>query len=132
MRKIINHSLVFLATSTIYAPAAFADVLDSGVKPPAGSAVSPNTSIGQIVSFIVGFLLTIAVLMALLYIIIGAFQWITSGGDKAKVESARNHIISAVIGLIIIALSFVIINVVISVLGLGSLTDLKIKPLSQF
>ncbi len=132
MRKIINHSLVFLVTSTIYAPSAFADVLNGGVNPPAGSAVSPDQSIGSIVSFIVGFLLTVAVLMALLYIVIGAFQWITSGGDKAKVESARNHIISAVIGLIIIALSFVIINVVISVLGLGSLTNLRIKPLSQY
>lgn len=132
MRKIINHSIAFLATSAIYAPSVFADVLNGGVNPPAGSAVAPDTSIGAIVSFMVGFLLTLAVLIALLYIVIGAFQWITSGGDKGKVEAARNHIISAVIGLVIIALSFVIINVVISVLGLGSLTNLRIKPLSEY
>lgn len=132
MRKIINHSIAFIAASAIYAPSAFADVLNGGVNPPSGSAVAPDTSIGAIVSFIVGFLLTLAVLVALLYIVIGAFQWITSGGDKGKVEAARNHIISAVIGLVIIALSFVIINVVISVLGLGSLTNLRIKPLSEY
>lgn len=132
MRKFINHTLAFAATSAIYAPSVFADVLDGGVRPIAGSAIDPDTGIGQIVSFIVGFLITVAVLIALLYIVIGAFQWITSGGDKTKVESARGHIIAAVIGLIIIALSFVIINVVISVLGLGSLSDLKIKKLSDF
>lgn len=132
MRKFINHTLAFVATSAIYAPSVFADVLDSGVKTPTGSVIDPDTSIGSIVSFIIGFLLTVAVLIALLYIVIGAFQWITSGGDKTKVESARNHIIAAIIGLIIIALSFVIINVVISVLGLGSLTDLKIKKLSDY
>ncbi|PIR78997.1 MAG: hypothetical protein COU26_03425, partial [Candidatus Levybacteria bacterium CG10_big_fil_rev_8_21_14_0_10_36_30] len=83
------------------------------------------------VTFFVSFLVVIAVLAALLYIILGAFQWITSGGDKTKVESARNHIIAAVIGLIIIALTFVIINVLMQVLGIGSLTNLQIPTLDS-
>ncbi|PJA90720.1 MAG: hypothetical protein CO136_00920, partial [Candidatus Levybacteria bacterium CG_4_9_14_3_um_filter_36_7] len=93
--------------------------------------IPPEKRIGAIVTFFVSFLVVIAVLAALLYIILGAFQWITSGGDKTKVESARNHIIAAVIGLIIIALTFVIINVLMQVLGIGSLTNFPIPTLDS-
>jgi hypothetical protein len=128
---------LLIAPSIIsYAAAAspvFADVLDAGVKtPPGTSIINPDTSIGAIVSFGVAFVIVIAFLAALLYIVIGAFQWITSGGDKQKVADARNHILAAVIGLIVIALSFVIINVVIQALGLGNLMDLRIPTLGQF
>lgn len=132
MRRIYNLILtpfVYLFTA---APT-FADVLDAGIKtPPGTSVINPDTSIGSIVSFLVAFIIIVAFLAALLFIVIGAFQWITSGGDKQKVADARNHIIAAVIGLVIIALSFVIINVVIQALGLGSLTNLKIPTLKQF
>jgi len=113
-------------------PQAFAvgNSLDASVTTPNG-VIPPEKRIGAIVTFFVSFLVVIAVLAALLYIILGAFQWITSGGDKTKVESARNHIIAAVIGLIIIALTFVIINVLMQVLGIGSLTNLQIPTLDS-
>ena len=126
-------SLVFSAlTFASFAPPAFADVLNANISSPNGNIINPDQSIGSIVSFLVAFIIVVAFLAALFYIVLGAFQWITSGGDKAKVDSARNHIIAAILGLIIIALSFVIINVVISALGLGSLTSLQIPKLSDF
>ena len=132
MRKLLPSSLAFISYASIVSPA-FADVLDAGIKSPAGSnVISPDQSIGSIISFLISFIIVIAFLAALLFIVIGAFQWITSGGDKQKVADARNHIIAAVIGLVVIALSFVIINVVISALGLGSLTSLKIPKLTDF
>ncbi|OGH36172.1 MAG: hypothetical protein A3B43_00090 [Candidatus Levybacteria bacterium RIFCSPLOWO2_01_FULL_38_120] len=134
MRKILSAASILL-TYASFAPISpvFADVLDAGVKTPPGSTIiNPNTSVGSIISFIVAFLIVIAFLAALLFIVIGAFQWITSGGDKQKVADARNHIIAAIIGLIVIALTFVIINVVIQALGLGTLTNLRIPKLGDF
>ena len=132
MRKILSVASG-LAASLSFAPFAFAQVLDGNIRPGAGNrAIAPDTPIGAIVSFIVSFIIVIAFLAALLFIVIGAFQWITSGGDKQKVADARNHIIAAIIGLIVIALSFVIINVVITALGLGSLTNLNIPTLKEF
>ncbi|HVZ67776.1 MAG TPA: hypothetical protein VG917_05985 [Patescibacteria group bacterium] len=131
MKKLsaISSIIAFGALST----PAFADVLDAGIKTPAGSTIiDPNTSVGSLVSFLIAFIIVVAFLFALAYIVIGAFQWITSGGDKQKVADARNHILAAVMGLIIIALSFVIINVVLTALGLGSITSLHIPTLSQF
>ena len=130
MRKILSSAIAFIFYSALAFPV-FGDTIDVGVKVPTGTAVSPDTSIGAIVGFLVAFIIIIAFLAALLYIVIGALQWITSGGDKQRVADARNHIIAAVIGLIIIALSFVIINVVLQALDLGSLTELKIFKLTD-
>src|SRR3990167_5978780 len=131
MRKILSGAFALISYSSLAAPAFAA--IDAGVKTPEGSTVIPaETSIGQIVGFLVAFIIVIAFLAALLYIVIGAFQWITSGGDKQKVADARNHIIAAIIGLIVIALSFVIINVVLQALGLGDLRNLKILTLPEF
>jgi hypothetical protein len=61
-----------------------------------------------------------ASLLCLILIIWGGISWITSGGDKAGVESARKKIIYALIGLVIIFLSFTIIKV------LGNFFDVKL------
>ena len=45
-------------------------------------------------------------------ILFGAFQWMTSGGDKEAVAAARNRIIHAVIGIILFAVAFAVIQVV--------------------
>ncbi len=133
MRKILSVATGAISPAFIAAPAFAQNVLDSGIREGAGNRIiSPDTPIGSIISFIVAFIIVLAFLAALMFIVIGAFQWITSGGDKQKVSDARNHIIAAVIGLIVIALSFVIINVVITALGLGSLNNLRIPTLSEF
>jgi hypothetical protein len=131
--RIIKSALSGISASLILASSAFAqgNPLDASIRAPQGRIIDPGTRIGAIVSFIVAFIIVIAFLAALLYIVIGAFQWITSGGDKQKVADARNHIIAAVIGLVVIALSFVIINVVITALGLGSLTNISIPTLND-
>lgn len=49
-------------------------------------------------------------IVVLIFFIWGAFEWITSGGDKGKLETARNRITQAVIGLIILVSSYVIIG----------------------
>ncbi len=128
--KRIKAALTLLPFLAIVKPV-FADVTNANIVAPAGRVIDPNRSIGSIVSFFVAFIIVVAVLAALLYIVIGAFQWITSGGDKTKVADARNHILAAVIGLIIIALSFVIINIVTTALGLGSITSLSIPTLTS-
>jgi hypothetical protein len=49
-------------------------------------------------------------LFFVIYFITGAFSWITSGGDKGKLENARNRITQAVVGMIILVGSFVILG----------------------
>ena len=67
--------------------------------------------IGSLVNNIVTMAMIIAAILVFLYLVWGGIQWITSGGDKAGVEAARNRITSALIGLAIIAAAYAIILV---------------------
>jgi hypothetical protein len=129
MKKLLTAASSSLGLFLASVSPALAD-LDFSVRRARGT-INADTSPGAIITFVVAFIIIIAVLAALIMIVIGALQWITSGGDKTKVDSARNHIISAIIGLVVIALSFVIINVVMQALGIGSLTDIKLQTLPE-
>ncbi|MEN8253601.1 MAG: hypothetical protein ABFQ62_04470 [Patescibacteria group bacterium] len=79
--------------------------------------------LGELISKGLTFVIAIAALMVFLYLIWGGIDWITSGGDKAKTDQARQKIIAAVIGLIIVAASFAILTIVLNFLGINSLQD---------
>jgi|GEM_PF-1810136 len=59
-------------------------------------------SLAQILTFAIRLFFSIAAIVALLYLILGAFSWITSGGDKEGVKKAQEKIQAALIGLILI------------------------------
>ena len=52
-------------------------------------------------------------IVAVIVIIIGGVSYMTSSGDSSKVKKAKDTILYGVIGLIIVALSFAIVNFVI-------------------
>jgi hypothetical protein len=70
-----------------------------------------------LVSTILRAVMLIAGLLVFAYLIWGGIEWITSGGDKGKTENARNKITAAVIGLVILAASYAIFQIVLSLLG---------------
>lgn len=55
------------------------------------------------------------------FFVLGAFSWITAGGEKSKVEMARNKITTAVVGLIVLAASVALFNLVANFLGIDTL-----------
>jgi len=59
-------------------------------------------SLGDVLTFAIRIFFVIAGLAALFYMLLGAFAWISSGGDKDSVTAAREKIQAAVIGLIMI------------------------------
>lgn len=77
------------------------------------------TTIGGLVSNIWGVMFSIGAIAAFLFIGIGALTWITGGGDKGKVEEAKNRITQGVIGLSILAVSWAVALLVQRFLGLN-------------
>jgi hypothetical protein len=75
--------------------------------------------LGSVVSNAVTIILIVATLIALFFLIWGGVRWITSGGDKAKVDEARKTIIGAIIGLVIAFLAYFILTIVLSIFGLS-------------
>ncbi|MCB9801833.1 MAG: hypothetical protein H6774_01970 [Pseudomonadales bacterium] len=61
--------------------------------------------------------MAIAALLVFVYLIWGGIEWITSGGDKGKTESARNKITAAIIGLIILAASYALLRIALEFIG---------------
>lgn len=77
---------------------------------------------------IVTLVFVIASLAFFFVVVIGAIQWITSGGDKAGVEAARGRITSAVVGLFIIFSLYAILKIVEGFFGIKIIT-IDISPL---
>ncbi len=52
------------------------------------------------------------------YLLFGGFRWLTAGGDTKATGDARNIILHALVGLTIIASSFIVIRIIESVFGI--------------
>lgn len=89
-----------------------------------------------VLTFIVRTFFVIAGLMAVLYLLLGAFSWITSGGNKESVDKAREKIQAALIGIILIFAVLAVVGVLEQVLfpagsGLGITKPIKFQRLIQ-
>jgi hypothetical protein len=82
---------------------------------PSGSAAADLT---KIVSNTLAVLTIIAGASFLIYFILGAVNWITSGGDASKAQAARNIILNAVIGLAITVIAYPVLQVLSGLLGI--------------
>jgi len=96
--------------------------ISSGINPP---------SLSEILGFIIKGFFIVAGLAAILYLLLGAFAWITSEGSKENVTKARDKIQAAVLGLIII---FIVLSLVVLVenifnVGLGISKQINVPTL---
>lgn len=121
---------IALATASVamfLTPAlAFAAGVPIQIIPP-NEGVNPYTSVGTVLSNGLTIIFIVAALAVLFMLIWGAFQWITSGGDKEKVGAARGRITNALIGLAVLALAFLITVVVGRIVSID-LLNLKVIP----
>ena len=124
---ISSGALAFL----LNAPLAFAAIGKQDeiqIKKPSSGGIDPNTDTGVIISNAVSIIFVVGVIAVLFMLISGAYSWIASGGDKEAVGKARQRIIQALIGLLILAVSFLIAKIAGQVVGID-LLKLKIPSL---
>ncbi len=111
----------FLTTSSavgayLYSATLTLAVSNSTYSPPPGT-LNPDIDPTKIPQLGFSLLLYIAGALAIGYLMYGGIKWITSRGDKVAVESARRHIVAAVIGLVVVISAFFILQVVFRILG---------------
>ncbi len=85
---------------------------------PGADVANPETGFGALISKYLGVVMTGAALLLLLYLVWGSIEWITSEGDKGKLEKARSKITQAIIGIIVLAASLAVFNLVQNFLGI--------------
>lgn len=78
------------------------------------SSQNPLTGTKGLIRGIANIIAFVAGLGAIITIIVGGLKYITAGGDANKAKSARDTIVAALVGLVIIALADTIIGLVLS------------------
>jgi hypothetical protein len=140
LKKIKSHLLIITSVLTLLAPvavttaAASACTTNTATQVSLGASVAGGdadhscansgvdaTGIGKLASQIVNIFSIIVGAVAVIMIIYGGFRYITSGGDSNAVGGAKNTLIYAIIGLVIVALAQVIVHFVLN--QTNSVTD---------
>lgn len=90
-----------------------------GVANNLADATSSDRGMGDLITQYLGAVMSVAALLLLLYLIWGAIDWISSGGDKSKVEKGREKITQAVIGIIVMASTLALFLTIQAFLGIN-------------
>lgn len=79
-----------------------------------------SPTVSQIVGLIINAILGLIGVIFLVIIITAGFKWMTAGGNEETITKSKQHLINAIIGLIIIFTAFIITNfVVFTLLGIA-------------
>ena len=78
-----------------------------------GEECSDDGSIRAIVTAIIDVLSIVTGVLSVIMIIIGGLRYIVSGGDSAKVVAAKNTILYAIVGLVIVIFAQTIVQFVV-------------------
>lgn len=124
-------SLLFIAAPLAIAIPAYADTtatndiqnnlcqgsnLDVSTTSNTCAATVPDagTSVTTTIKKIINILSVIIGAVAVVMIIIGGFRYVTSGGNAESTKSARQTIVYAIVGLVIVALAQIIVHFVLN------------------
>lgn len=128
-RKLRLLALSFLSLATVLVtnvPALRAATYTPADFKPAEYSNIP-TDAGTTGSRIVTLVIVVGAVLVLGYLIWGGIDIITAGGDSGKIEKARNKIMFAVIGLIVLASAWAIFTLVLEITFGG--TDISLPTL---
>lgn len=90
------------------------------IEPPGKGFATIGNAIGNFFTIA----LVVAIILVLVMLIVGGYEWITSGGDKESVAKARNRIINALIGLVVLAVAFALAKLAGQITGFPDITNL--------
>ena len=118
---IIITILSFIGLGSLLIIPSYAATIDCGdntipqsVRDAAGCDNSSSNALPTVVQNLLNVVIGITGIIAVIFIIIGGVQYMTSTGDAGKITKAKNTILYAVIGLVVVILAFAIVNFVIA------------------
>ena len=85
---------------------------------PSDAPISQWQSIGQIVSRLLVYIFPLAGIATFIYLLIGGFGYLTAAGNEEAAKKAQGQITNALIGFLIIFLSYWIVQILEIILGI--------------
>ncbi len=87
---------------------------DAGTGTACPSGTTGTDTFNHLLTLIINIFSVIVGVIAVVMIIVGGFRYITSGGKQESVGSAKNTILYALIGLVVVALAQIIVRFVLN------------------
>ncbi len=83
------------------------------IEPPISSIPANSaTALGSLISLGIKVFIFISAIALLIYLLLGAFAWITSGGEKEQISKAQLKITNAVVGILVVIVVLVVFRVI--------------------
>ncbi len=100
-------------------------VLDQTVYNP----TDPLNTTAKVISTFVGVMLTLSIIYFFTYVIFAGFNFMTSEGDKNKLETAKNQLSYALLGFAVIVCLFGILRLISTITGVDMI-NIKIPTIN--
>lgn len=91
-----------------------ADELGFGTPAECAGDTEAQDSVNNIIATVINIFSVVVGVVAVIMIIFGGFKYITSGGDSGNISSAKNTILFAIVGLVIVALAQIVVRFVLA------------------
>lgn len=88
--------------------------ISSGLEDVGGTAELSSSDLTDVIGTLINVFLTLLGIIFLVLVLYAGWLWMTAGGEEAKVEKAKDIMIRAVIGLVIILAAYSISSFVIT------------------
>lgn len=99
------------------------------LNPPSSIPSGAVSPVGEkILTALINLMLGLALVLAVIFLVLGGIRWITSAGDPKGIEGARRQIIYAIIGIIIAGFAYAIVITVGNFFGAQLLPDASFIP----
>ena len=77
----------------------------------------PTKKLSEILEDLIKWLLKIVILIAILMIIVSGAMYMISAGDQTKTDTAKKALTYAILGLLVVALAYAIVNTLVDILS---------------
>lgn len=111
---ILGGMLLLMLTAPVATHAQFIERIRGGVEQASDPAGFSRQPLEVIVGLLINAALGLVGVVLLAFMIYAGFLWMTAGGDEEKVRKARGMIFNAIIGLVIVAISYAITDFVLA------------------
>lgn len=112
--RIVSFAFALAAITALFSPftrvpVAHAQATPISIESIGGQLGLPETDFKQVVIRTIKLILGLMTLVAVVLVVYGGFVWLTSAGDESKIENAKKIISAALIGLVVILLSWALV-----------------------
>jgi len=114
--RVLKHKKIILFFLSLALIALSSEVLAlevlGSIPSPTGRRLTDDSSITELVAYFYEWGIALRGLAAFIALVSAGFQYLTSMGDPAKMKDAKDRIVSAILGLILLLSSWLILNTI--------------------